>query len=153
MRGQLGLGWTSLSSPTRGHGLLVCILFYLIVVFPKQICERDRHKLETIQSNRRKNEPCLPLLGRRVYKAGMCAKTSPSCTKWRHENCALVTVHVPVHISCLQSISTSCHPGSLLSSISPRTRDRSRRAPPGNLSRALWTQLHSDRQAILGQLV
>ena len=152
MRGQLGLGWTSLSSPTRGHGLLVCILFYLIVVFPKQICERDRHKLETIQSNRRKNEPCLPLLGRRVYKAGMCAKTSRSSTKWRLESYAVIATHVPVNISYLPPISTPFH----LSRPSPiplRTRDRSRRVPPGNLLRALSTQLHPDRPAFLRRVV
>ena len=38
------LGWTFLPSPTRGHGLPVGVLFYLIVVLPNHICESHRQQ-------------------------------------------------------------------------------------------------------------
>ena len=67
----------------------------------------------------------------------MCPKTSPSSTKWRLESYAVIVTHcVPVHISCLRPISTPHHL-SRTSSISPRTQDRSSRAPPmGSLDTA-----------------
>ena len=85
------------SLPVSADG--ICITgahyFYSTVVLPNHIFESHQHKVETIQSNRRKNEPRLPLLGCRLSKAGMCAKTSRSSTKWRRENCAVVATHVP----------------------------------------------------------
>ena len=110
--------------------------FYSIVVLPNHVSESHRNKCKGSRVTIDKSTFSFRCSAD-DSKIVMCPKTSPSSTKWRLESYAVIVTHcVPVHISCLRPISTPYHL-SRTSSISPRTQDRSSRAPPmGSLDTA-----------------